>query len=253
LIPSPIAKVLSTLKKHRVRALLMGGQACIVYGAAEFSRDIDLAVLATDKNLQLLEAALAELQATPVFVPVLRKDVLLQGHASHFRAGIPEANGIRIDIMSALHGCDPFDVLWGRRKQIEVRGLGTVNVLALSDLVRAKKTQRDKDWPMVRRLIESDYHAHRKKPSTSQVLFWLREARTPGILRDLCKTFPALARRVARERPLVGQAIKDQQALVERTLREEEEHYRERDKDYWRPLRAELAVWWRQQRKNRKR
>jgi hypothetical protein len=27
---------------HRVRALLMGGQACVFYGAAEFSRDTDL-------------------------------------------------------------------------------------------------------------------------------------------------------------------------------------------------------------------
>jgi hypothetical protein len=28
---------------NRVRALLMGGQACVSYGAAEFSRDVDLA------------------------------------------------------------------------------------------------------------------------------------------------------------------------------------------------------------------
>jgi hypothetical protein len=27
---------------HQVRALLMGGQACVFYGAAEFSRDTDL-------------------------------------------------------------------------------------------------------------------------------------------------------------------------------------------------------------------
>jgi hypothetical protein len=32
---------LSTFQKHRVRALLIGGQACIIYGAAEFSRDSD--------------------------------------------------------------------------------------------------------------------------------------------------------------------------------------------------------------------
>ncbi len=31
---------------HQVRALLMGGQACVFYGAAEFSRGTDLAVLA---------------------------------------------------------------------------------------------------------------------------------------------------------------------------------------------------------------
>jgi hypothetical protein len=29
------------MRKHRVRALLMGGQACVFYGAAEFSRDTD--------------------------------------------------------------------------------------------------------------------------------------------------------------------------------------------------------------------
>jgi hypothetical protein len=139
LIPSPIAKVLSTLKKHRVRALLMDGQACIVYGAAEFSRDIDLAVLATDKNLQLLRAALAELQAIPIFVPALGKEVLLQGHASHFRARVPRANGIRIVIMSAVNGCDAFEVLWARRKRIDVPGLGIVNVLALPDLVARER------------------------------------------------------------------------------------------------------------------
>ena len=36
--PNPILKVLSTLALHRVRHLLMGGQACVLYGAAEFSR-----------------------------------------------------------------------------------------------------------------------------------------------------------------------------------------------------------------------
>ena len=43
--PSPIRKVLFTFRRHRVRALLMGGQACILYGAAEFSRDTDFVVL----------------------------------------------------------------------------------------------------------------------------------------------------------------------------------------------------------------
>jgi hypothetical protein len=56
LIPNPIGKVLSTLRKHRIRSLLMGGQACILYGAAEFSRDIDIAILASEKNLELLRA-----------------------------------------------------------------------------------------------------------------------------------------------------------------------------------------------------
>ena len=47
MILSPIRKVLSSITRHEVRALLMGGQACILYGAAEFSRDIDFAILAS--------------------------------------------------------------------------------------------------------------------------------------------------------------------------------------------------------------
>jgi hypothetical protein len=37
--------------KHHVRALLMGGQACVFYGAAEFSRDTDFVIFADAANL----------------------------------------------------------------------------------------------------------------------------------------------------------------------------------------------------------
>ena len=37
--PEPDRKVLATMAAHRVRALLMGGQACVFCGAVEFSRD----------------------------------------------------------------------------------------------------------------------------------------------------------------------------------------------------------------------
>jgi len=47
----------------------MGGQACVLYGAAEFSRDLDLALLPNPANLDRLEAALAELDAEIIAVP----------------------------------------------------------------------------------------------------------------------------------------------------------------------------------------
>jgi hypothetical protein len=37
--PEPILRVLSSIRTHRVQSLLMGGQACVLYGAADFSRD----------------------------------------------------------------------------------------------------------------------------------------------------------------------------------------------------------------------
>ncbi len=52
IIQSPIPRALSIFLKHRVEALLTRGQACILYGAAEFSHDIDLAVMISSKNLK---------------------------------------------------------------------------------------------------------------------------------------------------------------------------------------------------------
>ena len=42
--PNPIVRVLSVFLNHQVKALLIGGQACIFYRAAEFSRDVDYAI-----------------------------------------------------------------------------------------------------------------------------------------------------------------------------------------------------------------
>jgi len=45
LTQNPITRVLSIFQKNDVRFLLMGGQACVLYGAAEFSRDIDVSMI----------------------------------------------------------------------------------------------------------------------------------------------------------------------------------------------------------------
>jgi len=81
---------------HRVRALLMGGQACVLYGAAEFSRDTDLAVLADHANLARLRRALADLQAEVIAVPPFRLAYLRRGHAVHFRCHHPDALRMRV-------------------------------------------------------------------------------------------------------------------------------------------------------------
>ena len=51
----------------------MGGQACVFYGAAEFSRDVDFAILAEPENLKRLQAALNELQAEVIAVPAFEE------------------------------------------------------------------------------------------------------------------------------------------------------------------------------------
>src|SRR6266581_6701432 len=58
-------------------------------------------------------------------------------------------------------------------------------LMSLPDLVQAKKTQRDKDWPMLRRLVEVNYFANRETPTREQVRFWFLELRTPELLIEL--------------------------------------------------------------------
>jgi len=56
---SSTLKVLSILRTNGVSYLLMGGQACVLYGGAEFSRDTDLVRLGDDANLERLRVGLA--------------------------------------------------------------------------------------------------------------------------------------------------------------------------------------------------
>lgn len=221
----------------------MGGQACILYGAAEFSRDVDLAVLADERNLERLQSALAELSAETVFVPPLSADVLQRGHACHFRCGAAGVAGLRIDVMSVLHGCERFEKLWARRHTLSLRGVGRLHLLALSDLVQAKKTQRDKDWPMIRRLVEADYYRRSARPTRQRIAFWLRELRTSEILVALARQHPATARRLVVRRPAIRPALRGDRAGVDRALQVEQEKARALDRQYWAPLRAELAGW----------
>jgi hypothetical protein len=169
-----------------------------------------------------------ELDATAVAVPPFEQAWLLKGHAVHFRCRADAAAGIRLDVMSTLRGVAPFPELWERRTTVETDEFA-VELLSLPDLVAAKKTQRDKDWPMIRRLLEADYFRHRDAPSDMHVAFWLRELRTPELLQELVAARPADARAAASVRPLLGAALRDDLAGIERGLMEELERERERE------------------------
>jgi hypothetical protein len=227
---------------HHVRALLMGGQACVFYGAAEFSRDTDFAILADRANLERLRKALAELQAELVAVPPFELRYLRAGHALHFRCQHPEALRLRVDVMSRMRGVDPFAKLWNRRTTLELPDRTPCELLSLPDLVQAKKTQRDKDWPMIRRLVEAHYFQNRGKPKMAQLEFWLLELRTPQLLLEVAQANNALTRRLIARRPLLRHALPGRLERLETALGKEEKLLRAQDKAYWLPLRRELEA-----------
>jgi hypothetical protein len=230
------------MREHDVEALLMGGQACVLYGAAEFSRDADFVVLASPANLGRLRAAMDGLQAEVIAVPPFEPQYLDRGHAIHFRCEHPDAVSFRIDVMARLRGVDPFDALWSRRTTWDVPEGLRVDSLSLPDLVASKKTQRDKDWPMVRRLVEVSYDKDFADPTPVRIDFWLRELRTPELLADCTGWFPDDARRLAGERRAVEAALSRDLDAIRESLAAEEARERALDRAYWDPLKAELEV-----------
>ncbi len=242
MIPNPILKVLLTLSSHEVRHLLMGGQACVFYGAAEFSRDCDIVIVADDENLIRLTAALEELEADCIAVPPLDWSHLDRGHAIHFRCKHAEAAGIRLDVMTKMRGCGGFASLWEERTTIQDAEGFVYELLGIEDLIKAKKTQRDKDWPMIRRLVDSHYDQNRDEPGADQVRFWLRESRTPEVLIQVAAEYPDFLKEVIKERPLLVETLSASRTALRQELEKEQLREKEADRQYWQPLMKELEA-----------
>ena len=140
-----------------------------------------------------------------------------------------------------MRGVDDFPALWHRRVTVLLDDHdgheSPVDLLALPDLVQAKKTQRDKDWPMIRRLVDASYVAGRDDHlSEERALFWLAELRSPEFLMELVARVPDLAE--ASTRRAVQAAVQGEDVNV--LLAAEQASEMAADREYWLPLRHEL-------------
>ena len=226
----------------------MGGQACVFYGAAEFSRDCDIAILAEPDNLARLTAALQELHAECIAVPPWDWKYLQRGHALHFRSQHPDARHMRLDVMTRMRGCDPFPQLWERRTTLLGGDDVVYELLGLEDLVQAKKTQRDKDWPMIRRLVDAHYVEFHTSPTDERIGFWLREARSVSTILEVGAAHPELLRQATVQRPLLAAVMQNDSDLLEAELQQEQAREMAVDRAYWEPLKRELEEMRRQRR-----
>ena len=231
-------------------ALLMGGQACVFYGAAQFSKDIDFLILAEDENFEGLHATLGDLKATRIAVPGFDPRVLDRGHAVHYRCKATGVEGLRVDIMTKLRDLPDFSILWDRRTTITESDGQNIDLLSVPDLVNAKKTQRMKDWPMISALVEGHYDQYTSEPNPSRIDFWLRESRVEDRLIDLVVRFPAEAAAMAAStRPLLTLAITPDLPRLREALDAEVRAEQEKDRIYWEPLKREMEEFRRAERR----
>ncbi|OIN98813.1 hypothetical protein AUJ66_00195 [Candidatus Desantisbacteria bacterium CG1_02_38_46] len=241
MVQNPILKVLFTFQKFGVKSLLIGGQACIIYGAAEFSRDSDFVIFCNSENLAKLKKALRFLKARNIYLPPLKKEFLEKGHACHFRCYDKSVKNLRVDVISKLRGCDDFQKLWERRFSVRFSRNRTIEIIGLQDLAQSKKTQRDKDWLMLNRLIENDIFTTRKL-SLEKIKWWLYECRSSSKLIELARKNIDLAKECSIKRPLLKVAFKKDIPKLEKLLQNEELLEREKDRKYWELLRKELEM-----------
>jgi hypothetical protein len=226
----------------------MGGQACVLYGAAQFSKDIDFLILADESNFEGLHRALEDLQARRIAVPRFSPEVLGRGHAVHFRCAAPGVEGLRVDVMTNLRDLPGFEELWSRRTSLESEAGGEIHLLSIPDLVNAKKTQREKDWPVIEALVEAHYDALKFDPTADRLKFWFLESRTPERLIDLCSHFRKDAAGLVGERPLLALAIASDLLGLRIELDAEKRCEQDKDRLYWEPLKREMEEFRRDER-----
>jgi hypothetical protein len=217
----------------------MGGQACVFYGAAQVSKDVDFLILADEANFTKLHQALATLGARRIAVPRFDPEVLARGHAVHFRCGAAGVEGLRIDVMSRLRDLSSFEALWERRTVIGDMEGNEFDLLSVPDLVKAKKTQRAKDWPVIEALVSIHYRENAANPKSDWVGFWLSEARSPELLVELASRFPTETARLQVKRPLLGLARESTLPELRAALDAEVRAEQEKDRIYWEPLKRE--------------
>jgi len=226
----------------------MGGQACVFYGAAQFSKDVDFLLLSGETNFSGLHEALCELGAVRIAVPRFDPAILDRGHAVHYRCKAAGVEGLRVDIMTKLRDLPDFDALWARRTTITDAEEREVHLLSIPDLVDAKKTQREKDWPVISALVEGHYQSLGNEPTRERIDFWLRESRVPERLLDLVKRFPREAEALRGSRPLLAHAISGELPALREALDAEVRAEQEKDRRYWEPLKREMEEFRRQER-----
>ena len=137
------------LDDEGVRYLLISGQACVLYGASQFTEDVDLWVEPASWNLRSLLHALARVRAVVYkLTPPLTLTYMRKGHGFHFRIG----GDLFLDVMGRPPRVGGFQKAFSRARSIET-DWGTLRVSAPEDLVLLKRTNRPGDYEAISNLV----------------------------------------------------------------------------------------------------
>ena len=243
-----------SFERHGVDYLLIGGQATILYGASQFTEDVDLWVRPTGEEILRFLRALADLDAQvykltpPVTPPFVRR-----GHGFHFM--IPRVGDdlpTFIDLMGRPPRVGSFARARARSRTLSPTWGGAVPTAAPEDLADLKKTDRPDDYPIISRLARLRL-AEERLP-TARTLTWALantfvvddleaiirahgDAIPPSVAADDPAVSLLLACR-ARGREPTGRNVDRAAAILSRRALE----LQRLGRAYWRPVRDDLKA-----------
>lgn len=135
MVTTRLAKVCQLLNRYKARYLVIGGEACILYGLTRTTKDIDIYIDKDVKNVEKVLEALGQLTyGIAKEIPpekVARDPITIVGDQP------------RVDVMTALRQIS-FDEAWRSRNIKKVEGIN-VPYLALNLLIKSKDTDRLQD------------------------------------------------------------------------------------------------------------
>jgi len=238
----PFGAVLAAFNRHGVQYIVIGGQAAIAYGAAQFTRDADFWVNPTKTNLVRLRQALKELKTTLRFLPPLRLSYLKKGHGIHFRFKYDDREFL-IDILGKAPRVSGFTAALKEAERIDWHGL-SVPILDIRRLLATKKTDRERDYLAIQSLAEIVFEqAKRDEIIRETAMFWLiEESRTPQHLQIISREWKGgkqaslISGRPAAILAAQGKRLSE----IQKTLDLEKDRLKKANREYWRPLVAEL-------------
>lgn len=124
-LPPEFRKFLSSLNRHAVDYLVIGGYAVIFHGYVRTTADIDIWVAVNPENATRVEAAIRDAGFNP---PWLQAELFLR-RGGVFRIGVEP---LRLEIVTQIDGVE-FEPCHATRVEAEIDGL-RVPFLNLNDL-----------------------------------------------------------------------------------------------------------------------
>ncbi len=150
--------VYRSLNKHKVKYLLIGGMAAIIYGSPRLTKDTDIFIEPTLENCQKLVSALQDVHFHTIGLTTAEK--VLTNEISIFR------DYTRLDVLTQVKGLI-FKEAWKKRVVKRIGGV-RISMVDVEDLIISKKSAgRDIDLHDVKTLESisriADHSARKKK------------------------------------------------------------------------------------------